>query len=77
MATGISRFQKTIDASISSGLFEDTKIILYSRKDAYGNVYGPKALYANSDLLKTVEYFDESEPCSSSSQRANRLIPSK
>lgn len=52
-------FREALTESISSGRFEDTKIILYSRKDSSGNICGPRALYANSHVLKTVPYFTD------------------
>lgn len=77
MTTGTRPFLNAVYDSTPSGQFEDTKIILYSRRDADGNVYGPKELYANSDSLKTVEYFHHSKPYSSFSQCTKHLIPSK
>ena len=44
---------------ISSGNFIDTKIILYSYRDISGRICRPKALYANSHVLKTVPYFND------------------
>lgn len=46
---------------MSSGQFIDTKIVLYSKRSAYGTVYKPKALYANSHVLKSVPYFKDRE----------------
>jgi len=53
--------RKALDHGISSGDFIDTKVILYSHRDPSGRVYRPKALYANSDVLKTVPYFNDRE----------------
>ena len=47
--------------SISSGRFEDTKVILYSRRDSSGTICRPRALYASSHVLKTVPYFNDSK----------------
>ena len=51
--------REAVSKSILSGRFEDTKIILYSRRDSSGNVVGPRALYASSHVLKTVPYFND------------------
>ena len=52
---------EALNESIPSGRFEDTKVILYSQRDTSGNVYGPRALYAASRVLKTVPYFNDRE----------------
>jgi len=49
---------EALNESISSGQLEDTKIILYSRRDSSGTIYKPKALYASGHVLKTVPYFN-------------------
>ena len=53
--------KEVLNDSISSGKFIDTKIILFSRRDSSGRVCRPKALYANSHVLKSVPYFDDCE----------------
>ena len=53
--------REALNESISSGRFEDTKVILYSRRDTSGNICGPRALYASSHALKTVPYFNDRE----------------
>ena len=53
--------REALNESISSGRFEDTQIILYSRRDVSGDVCGPRALYASSHVLKTVPYFNDRE----------------
>ncbi|KAF9785420.1 hypothetical protein BJ322DRAFT_1193974 [Thelephora terrestris] len=50
---------EALNQGISSGTFIDTKIILYSRRDPSGRVCRPKALYANSHVLKTIPYFGD------------------
>ena len=49
--------REALNQGISSGNLIDTKIILYSHRDSSGRVCRPKALYANSHVLKTVPYF--------------------
>lgn len=49
--------RKALSLGISSGHLVDTKIILYSHRDSSGRVCRPKALYTNSDVLKTVRHF--------------------
>ena len=56
-----SVLQETLNDAISSGKFIDTKIILFSRRDGSGRICGPKALYANSHVLKSVPYFNDCE----------------
>jgi hypothetical protein len=51
-----------LNQGISSGNLVDTKIVLYSHRDSSGRVYRPKALYANSNALKAVPYFEDREP---------------
>ncbi|KAF9645620.1 hypothetical protein BDM02DRAFT_3262815 [Thelephora ganbajun] len=58
--------RQALTESISSGRLEDTKIILYSRRDSSGTVYRPRALYASSHVLKTVPYFNDRRPLSTS-----------
>ena len=47
--------------AIYSGKFIDTQIILFSRRDTSARVCKPKALYANSHVLKSVPYFNNRE----------------
>jgi hypothetical protein len=51
--------QEALGEAISTGQLEDTKIILYSRRKSTGVICKPKALYANSHVLKTVPYFND------------------
>ncbi|KIP10838.1 hypothetical protein PHLGIDRAFT_11103 [Phlebiopsis gigantea 11061_1 CR5-6] len=46
--------------SLTSGNFIDIKFYAYSRRNATGNVYKPKAIYANSYILrvKSPNYFE-------------------
>lgn len=53
--------REALNDSISSGRFVDTKIILFSRRDSSGAIRKPRALYANSHVLKTVPYFNDCE----------------
>ena len=53
--------REALNQGISSGSLGDTKFILYSRRDSSGRVCRPKALYANSRVLKTVPYFKTCE----------------
>jgi len=53
--------REALNQGISSGNFIDTKIILYSCRDSSGRVSRPKALYANSHVLKSIPYFDVRE----------------
>jgi len=53
--------REVLNQGISSGSLVDTKIILYSYRDSSGRVCRPRALYANSRVLKTVPYFDDRE----------------
>ena len=53
--------REALNQGISSGIFIDTKIILYSHKDLSGRVSRPKVIYANSHVLKTVPYFNDRE----------------
>ncbi|KAF9785394.1 hypothetical protein BJ322DRAFT_1141113 [Thelephora terrestris] len=63
MASCTLPLQEALNDSISSGLFADTKIILYSRRDdASGTIIKPKALYANGHVLKSVPYFGNCLP---------------
>lgn len=50
---------EALNQGISSGNFIDTKVILYSFRDSSSRVCRPKALYANSHVLKTVPYFKD------------------
>ena len=51
--------QEALNASITSGRLADTKIYLFFHRDSAGNVRKPKALYANSVVLKSVPYFND------------------
>ena len=51
--------QEALNVSITSGRFDDTKIYLFSRRDAAGDICKPRALYANSVVLKSVPYFND------------------
>lgn len=53
--------RETLNDAISSGRFIDTKIVLFSRKDSLGRVCKPRALYANSHVLRSVQYFNDRE----------------
>jgi len=50
--------KEALNEAITSGKFIDTKIVLFSRRDSSGRVCKPKALYANSHVLKSVPYFN-------------------
>lgn len=54
-------FCEALSEGIASGTLVDTKIILFSRKNYSGLVYGPKALYTSSHVLKSIPYFDHRE----------------
>ncbi|KAF9778362.1 hypothetical protein BJ322DRAFT_1147820 [Thelephora terrestris] len=58
MAATLS-LREALNESISSGRFEDTKVILYSRRDSFGDICRPRALYASSHVLKSVPYFND------------------
>ncbi|KAF9785361.1 hypothetical protein BJ322DRAFT_827159 [Thelephora terrestris] len=70
MAACTRPLREALNEALSSGRFVDTKIILYSRRGSSGCITKPKALYANSHVLKSVPYFShllsgtysESEP---------------
>ena len=53
--------REALNDAISSGRFVDTKIVLFSRRDSSGRVCKPKALYANSHVLRSVPYFKDCE----------------
>ena len=67
---------EALNEGISSGNLVDTKIILYSRRDSSGRISRPKALYANSHVLKTVPYFNDRERTSTLDITLIGLIPS-
>lgn len=77
MATCTVPLQEALNGSISSGRFTDTKIILFSRRDSSGNIFKPKALYANSLVLKSVPYFSDCGFFFSLSRCKKWLIPFK
>jgi len=54
--------REALNATISSGRLEDTKVILYSRRDPFGTICQPRALYASSHVLRTVPYFNDRMP---------------
>lgn len=54
-------FREALNDSISSGKFADTKITLYPRRSASGIITEPKTLYANSHVLRSVQYFQKRE----------------
>ena len=54
-------FLEALNKGIVSGTLVDTKIILFSRRNSCGRVYGPKVLYASSHVLRTVPYFNDRE----------------
>ena len=62
MATYTPSLREALNDSIPSGKFTDTKIILFSRRDPSGNICKPRALYANSHVLKSVPYFNDRKP---------------
>ena len=53
--------REALNRGISSGNLVDTKITLYSHRDSSGRICRPKALYANSYVLKTVPHFNDRE----------------
>jgi hypothetical protein len=53
--------KQALHDAVSSGKFIDTQIILFSRRDGSGRICEPRALYANSHVLKSVPYFDDCE----------------
>ena len=59
--TATAPLLEALNQGISSGYLVDTKIILYSHRDPSGRVCRPKALYANSHVLRTVPYFNDRE----------------
>ena len=66
--------REALNDAISSGRFVDTKIVLFSRRDSVGRVCKPRALYANSHVLKSVPYFQDREfPLRSSAAYYNPL----
>jgi len=67
---------EALNRGISSGNLVDTKIILYSHRDSSGRVCRPRALYANSHVLKTVPYFNDRKSTTTLSitQRASQRV---
>ena len=51
--------REALNTSITSGRFADSKIYLFSHRNAAGDICKPKALYANSTVLKSVPYFND------------------
>lgn len=64
--------------SLDSGNFVDTKFYAYSRRSKSGGIYSPKAIYANSWILraKAPQYFENRESLLASDlvARVPRLI---
>ena len=52
-------FCEALNKGIISGTLVDTKVVLFSRKDSSGRVFGAKPLYASSHVLKSVPYFND------------------
>ena len=73
MSAPTPALREALNQGISSGNFVDTKIILFSHRDSSGRVCRPKALYANSHVLKTVPYFDDRE--SAATLDTTRIVP--
>ncbi|KAF9779832.1 hypothetical protein BJ322DRAFT_1167035 [Thelephora terrestris] len=46
-----------LNSSITSGTFVDTKIYVFSRREASGRVSSPQSLYCNGHVLNTIPYF--------------------
>ena len=59
--TATVSLREALNKGIASGTFVDTKIVLFSRRGS-GRVCGPKALYTNSHVLKSIPYFNDREP---------------
>ena len=59
--TMTTALEEALNDAISSGRFIDTKIVLFSRRDGAGRICKPRALYANSHVLKSVPYFKDRE----------------
>jgi hypothetical protein len=51
--------REALNQGISTGNLVDTKIVVYSRRNSYGQVCRPKPLYTSSHVLKTVPYFND------------------
>ena len=67
---------EALNDAISSGRFIDTKIVLFSRKDTRGRECKPRALYANSHVLRSVPYFEDREfPLRSSLVHVMTIFP--
>jgi len=54
-------FREALNEGVASGTLADTKIIVFSRRNSSGKVYGPRALYASGHVLKSVPYFNDRE----------------
>jgi hypothetical protein len=50
-----------LNKSITSGKFVDTKIYVFSRREASGRVSSPQSLYCNGHVLNTIPYFSTRE----------------
>ena len=53
---------RALSDSVASGVFIDTKFCLFSCRNSSGKAVRPRPLYANSQILKSVPYFDAREP---------------
>ena len=51
----------SLNESIESGVFIDTKFYVFSRRDVSGRVGSPRPLYCNSRALNTVPYLSACE----------------
>ena len=68
--------REALNGAISSGRFIDTKIVVFSRRDSSGKVCKPRALYANSRVLRSVPYFRDRElPLRPSTTHEMTLLP--
>lgn len=56
----VALMQLASKLSLDSGNFVDTKFYAFSRRNASGAIYAPKAIYANSWMLraKSPQYFE-------------------
>ena len=60
MAT-TTALREALNQGISTGCLVDTKVILYSHRDSSGRICRPRAVYANSHVLKTISFFKDCE----------------
>jgi len=68
---------EALNQGITSGNLIDTKIVLYSHRDSSGRACRPKALYANSRVLKTVPYFNDRKSVATLDTTAQNLTLQK